>query len=101
MAVQQKSMGSAWGTKAVGHNSGGYDGDITSRIVLGLWRNTSNRVETVAKYQIYLEIFQLSNIFLFYKISNNYLKTIYFKDYYLFYKTSNNYFKKYISKTII
>ena len=100
MAVQQKSMGT-WGTKVVGHNSGGYDGDITSRIVSGLWWNTSKHVKTVAKYQIYLEIFQLSNIFLFYKISNNYLKTIYFKDYYLFYKTSNNYFKKYISKIII
>ena len=36
MAIQQKSMGSAGGTKVMGCNNGGYDGDRTSRIVLGL-----------------------------------------------------------------
>ena len=37
MSVQQNSMGSAGGTKAVDCNNGGYDGDGTSRIALGLW----------------------------------------------------------------
>ena len=50
MAIQQKSMDSARGTKVVGCNNGGYDGDRTSRIVSGLWQNNSNRVETVAKH---------------------------------------------------
>ena len=51
MAIQHKSMGSAGGTKAVGCNNGGYDGDGTSRIMSGLWRNNNNRVEIVAKHR--------------------------------------------------
>ena len=51
MAIQHKSMGSAGGTKAVGCNNGGYDGDGTSRIASGLWRNNNNNVKTVAKHQ--------------------------------------------------
>ena len=51
MAIQHKSMGSAGGTKAVGCNNGGYDGDVTSRIMSGLWRNNNNRVEIVAKHR--------------------------------------------------
>ena len=51
MAVQQKSMGSARSTKVVGHNNGVYDGGGTSRVMSGLWRNNSNRIETVVKHR--------------------------------------------------
>ena len=51
MAIQHKSMGSAGGTKAVGCNNGGYDGDETSRITSGLWQNNNNRVDIVAKHR--------------------------------------------------
>ena len=47
MSVQQNSMGSARGTKAVGYNNGGYDGDGTSRITSGLWRNIGKHVWVV------------------------------------------------------
>ena len=50
MAIQQNSMGSAKGTKVVSCNNGGYDGDGTLRIALGLWRNNCNCVETVVKH---------------------------------------------------
>ena len=51
MLVQQNSMGSAGGTKAMGCNNGGYDGDGTSRIASGLWRNNYNHVETMVKHR--------------------------------------------------
>ena len=51
MSVQQNSMGSAGGTKAMGCNNGGYDGDGTSRIASGLWRNNYNHVETMVKHR--------------------------------------------------
>ena len=51
MVIQQKLMGSAGGTKAMGCNNGGYDGDGTSRIASELKRNNNNRVEIVAKHQ--------------------------------------------------
>ena len=54
MAIQHKSMGSVGGTKAVGYNNGGYDGDGTSRMHRGygetiatasrLWRNIEKNV---------------------------------------------------------
>ena len=47
MSVQQNSTGSAGGTKAVGWNNGGYDGDGTSRITLGLWRNNGKHIWVV------------------------------------------------------
>ena len=47
MSVQQNSMGSEGGTKAVGCNNGGYDGDGTSRITSGLWRNIGKHVWVV------------------------------------------------------
>ena len=50
MAIQQKSKGSVGGTKVVGFNNGGYDGDGTSRIASGLWRNNSNHVKIVVKH---------------------------------------------------
>ena len=43
-------MGSVGGTKAMGHNNGGYDGDRTSKIVLRLWQNNNNRIRTMAKH---------------------------------------------------